>query len=39
MNDTKLLLLTQKATNLDVTRLQPFKIDCPIAGIYFLIHC
>ena len=29
MNDTKLLLPTQKAANLDVTKLQPFKIDCP----------
>jgi len=35
-NDT-LLFPTNKATNLEVTKLRPFKIDCPIAGIYFLI--
>jgi hypothetical protein len=35
-NDT-LLFPTNKATNLEVAKLKPFKIDCPIAGVYFLI--
>jgi len=32
-----LLFPTSKATNLKVAKLKPFRIDCPIAGIYFLI--
>ncbi len=35
-NDT-LLFPTNKATNIEVAKLKPFKIDCPIAGVYFLI--